>query len=30
MQEKELVRINPQLQVTYYMSWPTRSAHVLA
>lgn len=29
VQEKELQTINTKLQVPYYMSWPTHSAHVL-
>ena len=29
VQEKELEKIDPKLQINYYMSWPTRSAHVL-
>lgn len=29
VQEKELESINPRLQIPYYMSWPSRSAHVL-
>ena len=29
VQEKELEKINPKLQIPYYMSWPARSAHVL-
>ena len=29
VQEKELEKINPKLQIPYYLSWPTRSAHVL-
>ena len=29
VQEKELQKINPKLDVPYYMSWPTQSAHVL-
>lgn len=29
VQEKELEKINPKLQIPYYMSWPSRSAHVL-
>lgn len=29
VQEKELEKIDPKLQISYYMSWPTRSAHVL-
>lgn len=30
VQEKELETIDLKLQIPYYMSWPTRSAHVLA
>ncbi len=30
VQEKELERIDLKLQIPYYISWPTRSAHVLA
>ncbi|MFK7997398.1 MAG: ABC transporter ATP-binding protein [Granulosicoccus sp.] len=29
VQEKELEKINPKLQIPYYISWPSRSAHVL-
>ncbi|MFK8079476.1 MAG: ABC transporter ATP-binding protein [Granulosicoccus sp.] len=29
VQEKELEKINPKLQIPYYISWPARSAHVL-
>lgn len=29
VQEKELQRINPQLDIPYYLSWPNQSAHVL-
>lgn len=29
VQEKELENINPKLEIPYYMSWPSRSAHVL-
>lgn len=29
VQEKELQRINPKLDVPYYLSWPVGSAHVL-
>lgn len=29
VQEKELETIDPKRQISYYMSWPTRSAHVL-
>jgi len=29
VQEKELHKINPKPDIPYYMSWPTRSAHVL-
>ena len=29
VQEKELQQINTKLQVPYFMSWPTQSAHVL-
>ena len=29
VQEKELQKINPKLQIPYFMSWPIQSAHVL-
>lgn len=29
VQEKELQKINPKLDIPYYLSWPTASAHVL-
>lgn len=29
VQEKELEKIDPKRQINYYLSWPTRSAHVL-
>ena len=29
VQEKELEKINPKLQIPYFISWPSRSAHVL-